>query len=87
MCVAMHPVDRRQFLAAALSACGLSATGFAHRVTLAAQGSATGPRRTFPPGGTSADIARTLAGLGFFSAADLRAVERGNAVQLLPRLA
>jgi predicted TIM-barrel fold metal-dependent hydrolase len=40
----------------------------------------------FPPGGTSLDVANTLAGLGLFSAGDLRAIERDNAVKLLPRL-
>jgi 6-methylsalicylate decarboxylase len=40
----------------------------------------------FPPGGSNADILRTLAGLGFFNAADLRAIERDNVVGLLPRL-
>jgi predicted TIM-barrel fold metal-dependent hydrolase len=40
----------------------------------------------FPPGGTSFDVANTIAGLGFFSAADLRAIDRDNAVKLLPRL-
>jgi len=39
----------------------------------------------FPPGGTSAAVARTLADLGMFSAADLRAIDRENAVRLLPR--
>ena len=39
----------------------------------------------FPPGGTSLDVARSLAQLGF-SEADLRAIERENAVRLLPRL-
>jgi predicted TIM-barrel fold metal-dependent hydrolase len=40
----------------------------------------------FPPGGTNADILQTLAGLGFFNAADLQAVERSNALTLVPRL-
>jgi predicted TIM-barrel fold metal-dependent hydrolase len=40
----------------------------------------------FPPGGSNAEILKTLAGLGFFSAADLRAIERDNAAGLLPRL-
>ena len=40
----------------------------------------------FPPGGASVDIARTLAELRLFSASDLRAIERDNAVRLLPRL-
>ena len=39
----------------------------------------------FPPGGTSAAVAKTLADLGMFSAADLRAIDRDNAVRLLPR--
>ncbi len=41
----------------------------------------------FPPGGSSAGVAANLAALGLFSPADLRAVERGNAAALLPRLA
>jgi predicted TIM-barrel fold metal-dependent hydrolase len=41
----------------------------------------------FPPGGTSREVAKAIADLGFFSGADLRAVERDNAVRLLPRLA
>ena len=40
----------------------------------------------FPPGGTSADYVRGLRELGMFSAADLRAIDRDNAVRLLPRL-
>ena len=39
----------------------------------------------FPPGGRSADVAKTLASLGLFSEADLRAIDRENAVRLLPR--
>jgi len=31
-------------------------------------------------------MAKTLSGLGFFSPADLRAIERDNAVKLIPRL-
>jgi predicted TIM-barrel fold metal-dependent hydrolase len=41
----------------------------------------------FPPGGTSLDVARTLSELRLFSETDLRAIERDNAVRLLPRLA
>jgi predicted TIM-barrel fold metal-dependent hydrolase len=41
----------------------------------------------FPPGGTAAEYAKTLAGIGFFSPADLRAIDRDNAVRLIPRLA
>jgi predicted TIM-barrel fold metal-dependent hydrolase len=40
----------------------------------------------FPPGGTSAAVARTLREIGMFSAADLQAIDRANAVRLLPRL-
>ena len=40
----------------------------------------------FPPGGTSAEYVKALASCGMFSAADVRAVERDNAVRLLPRL-
>jgi 6-methylsalicylate decarboxylase len=40
----------------------------------------------FPPGGTNAAVARALADVGFFKDADLRAIERDNAVRLLPRL-
>jgi predicted TIM-barrel fold metal-dependent hydrolase len=40
----------------------------------------------FPPGGTSLEIARVLADVGVFNESALRAVERDNAVRLLPRL-
>lgn len=40
----------------------------------------------FPPGGTAAEYAKDLVALGLFSAAEIRAVERDNAVKLLPRL-
>ena len=40
----------------------------------------------FPPGGTSADYVTALRALKMFSEADLRAIERDNAVRLLPRL-
>ena len=40
----------------------------------------------FPPGGTNLAVARAVADLGFFSDGDLRAIERDNAVRLLPRL-
>jgi predicted TIM-barrel fold metal-dependent hydrolase len=40
----------------------------------------------FPPGGTSFDVAKTLADLHLFSDAELRAIDRENAVGLLPRL-
>jgi 6-methylsalicylate decarboxylase len=40
----------------------------------------------FPPGGTNVAVAKALADLGFFKEADLRAIERDNAVRLLPRL-
>jgi len=39
----------------------------------------------FPPGGTSAAVARTLTEIGMFSPGDLRAIDRDNAVRLLPR--
>jgi predicted TIM-barrel fold metal-dependent hydrolase len=39
----------------------------------------------FPPGGTSAAVARTLREIGMFSESDLRAIDRENAVRLLPR--
>ena len=39
----------------------------------------------FPPGGSSAAVAKTLTELGMFSASDLRAIDRENAVRLLPR--
>jgi 6-methylsalicylate decarboxylase len=39
----------------------------------------------FPPGGTSASVAKTLAEIGLLNAADLRAIDRDNAVRLLPR--
>jgi 6-methylsalicylate decarboxylase len=42
----------------------------------------------FPPGGTSAEVARQLAELGLnLTAADMRNIDRDNAVRLLPRLA
>ena len=41
----------------------------------------------FPPGGSSAAVAKALADTGLFSASDLRAIDRGNAVALLPRFA
>ena len=40
----------------------------------------------FPPGGTSEGVARSLRELGRFSESDLRAIERDNAIRLLPRL-
>jgi len=40
----------------------------------------------FPPGGSSVELSRMLAAVGFFSPADLRAIEQENAVRLLPRL-
>jgi predicted TIM-barrel fold metal-dependent hydrolase len=40
----------------------------------------------FPPGGTAVQYAQDLAALGLFSASELRAVERDNAVRLLSRL-
>ena len=38
----------------------------------------------FPPGGTNLDLAKAVAGLGFFKEDDLRAIERENAVRLHP---
>lgn len=40
----------------------------------------------FPPGGTSRDVARQLADLGMFDPDALHAIDRENAVKLLPRL-
>jgi predicted TIM-barrel fold metal-dependent hydrolase len=40
----------------------------------------------FPPGGSSQNVARSLRDLKMFNETDLRAVERDNAVKLLPRL-
>jgi predicted TIM-barrel fold metal-dependent hydrolase len=40
----------------------------------------------FPPGGASADVTKALSSLRFFSESDLRAIDRDNAVVLLPRL-
>ena len=40
----------------------------------------------FPPGGSSGDVVSALRRLSDFNEADLRAVERDNAVRLLPRL-
>jgi 6-methylsalicylate decarboxylase len=41
----------------------------------------------FPPGGTSAAVARAIRDTGMFSDSDLRAIDRENAVKLLPRFA
>lgn len=41
----------------------------------------------FPPGGTSSDVARQLVELGMFDPNALRAIDRENAVRLLPRFA
>ncbi|MBI4887493.1 MAG: amidohydrolase [Acidobacteria bacterium] len=40
----------------------------------------------FPPGGTSREVAQLLAELRIFNAAAMRAIDRDNAVRLLPRL-
>jgi 6-methylsalicylate decarboxylase len=40
----------------------------------------------FPPGGTSLNIAKALADVGLFNVRDLRAIDRENALKLLPRL-
>ena len=40
----------------------------------------------FPPGGSSREVARLLADLRMFDAAAMRAIDRENAVALLPRL-
>jgi predicted TIM-barrel fold metal-dependent hydrolase len=40
----------------------------------------------FPPGGTNLALAKAVADLGFFKGNTLRAIERENAVRLLPRL-
>jgi predicted TIM-barrel fold metal-dependent hydrolase len=40
----------------------------------------------FPPGGTNLAVAKAVADLGFFNGNALRAIERENAVRLLPRL-
>jgi 6-methylsalicylate decarboxylase len=39
----------------------------------------------FPPGGTSAGVVKALADTGLFSESDLRDIDRGNAIRLLPR--
>ena len=41
----------------------------------------------FPPGGTSAAVAKSLADVGLFSDSDLQAIDRENAVRLFPRFA
>lgn len=40
----------------------------------------------FPPGGRGLEVAQAIQALKMFSEADLRAIERDNAVKLLPRL-
>jgi predicted TIM-barrel fold metal-dependent hydrolase len=40
----------------------------------------------FPPGGTMVEYAESLRALGMFSDAELRLIERENALRLLPRL-
>ena len=40
----------------------------------------------FPPGGTSAGVARAIRDTGMFSDSDLRAIDRENAIRLVPRL-
>ena len=40
----------------------------------------------FPPGGSSQGVAQSLRELKMFNESDLRAIERENAVRLLPRL-
>jgi predicted TIM-barrel fold metal-dependent hydrolase len=40
----------------------------------------------FPPGGSSREVAELLAGLRMFDASAMRAIDRENAVKLLPRL-
>jgi 6-methylsalicylate decarboxylase len=41
----------------------------------------------FPPGGTSLDLAKSIADLKMFTESELRVINRENAVRLLPRLA
>ena len=41
----------------------------------------------FPPGDTSADLARYLADTGLFSDSDMSLINRENALRLLPRFA
>lgn len=41
----------------------------------------------FPPGGTSAAVAQALADTMLFSESELRAIDRDNAIALLPRFA
>jgi 6-methylsalicylate decarboxylase len=40
----------------------------------------------FPPGGTSQEVAKSIAELGMFTDSELRAINRENAVRLVPRL-
>lgn len=40
----------------------------------------------FPPGGSSVTYAKALTEIGMFSESDLRAIDRDNAVRLMPRL-
>ena len=40
----------------------------------------------FPPGGTSAGVARAIRDTGMFSDGELRAIDRENAIRLVPRL-
>lgn len=64
--------------------------GAANRGALASLGQLVAPSQIvfgtdFPPGGTSAAVARALEELGLFTASDLQAIGRDNAVRLLPR--
>jgi len=40
----------------------------------------------FPPGGTNQAVREAVAKLGLFNEASLRAIERDNALRLLPRI-
>lgn len=78
--------------AAELKKCYYDVAGAANRGALASLLQLVTPTQIvfgtdFPPGGTSAAVARALADVGLFSESDLQAIDRGNAVRLLPRFA
>ena len=76
------PHERRKF--------NYDLAGAMHRATVAALAQVVGTQQVlfgtdFPPAGPSVEVVRSLAALGY-SKADLRRIERDNALALLPRL-